>query len=42
MVRDIEQRKVIRSLGYLPSELIGKIVDTINDLLDDPNFNNWQ
>ena len=40
-VRDIEQRKVIRSLGRLPDDKIEKIVDQFDRIWKDPTFTDW-
>jgi mRNA-degrading endonuclease toxin of MazEF toxin-antitoxin module len=42
MCREIEQEKVIRTLGKMPDALVAQVVDIINALLDDTGFHNWQ
>jgi mRNA-degrading endonuclease toxin of MazEF toxin-antitoxin module len=41
-VREIEQHRVIRTLGYLDDDMLELIIDTVNNLLDDPDFDDWQ
>jgi hypothetical protein len=38
---EIEQSDVIRSLGYIPSELMERIVAAYDALYDDPLFDDW-
>jgi len=41
-VREIDQSRVVRFLGYLNDELMEKILETVNTLCDDEDFDNWQ
>jgi hypothetical protein len=40
--QEIEQHRVIRTLGYLDDDMLELIIDTVNNLLDDPDFDDWQ
>jgi mRNA-degrading endonuclease toxin of MazEF toxin-antitoxin module len=41
-VREIDQSRVIRLLGYANDELSEKILQAVNDLFDDDDFDGWQ
>jgi len=40
--REIEERRVIRSLGTMPDELLAKICEAYDRICDDDDFDNWQ
>ena len=40
-LREIEQNKVLCSLGYLPIDVLEIIVSEFDKLYNDPNFNDW-
>jgi hypothetical protein len=40
-VRDVKQIRVIRSLGRMPAEKLNLVVDTLDRIYKDPNFQNW-
>jgi mRNA-degrading endonuclease toxin of MazEF toxin-antitoxin module len=40
-VRDVPQNRVIRSLGYLDMDLMTKIVERFDELLNDDTFDGW-
>ena len=40
-LREVDQHKVIKSVGYVPAELVDQIVNEFDRLYEDTSFTDW-